>query len=654
MVGRLHRFHPSLPVLSLVFLGFCAQSLAQDQADAPTLAGSVPTSTRILVNIHRLDDADRALRKANAWPFIAFLGFKPAERSDINFKAALSSILKLPESIPESDLKRCEIGLAADSWSRLADPTVLIRASDAALLARWFPSVSARGADSQSARVFRADDERFVCIRDNIVALAPRGNDWAQLGAVLRAMAGGEADVLGKTAAYRELVAYLPGDPIATIYYAAPGPQLASANDNGPTKLALGVYSKDETVDIAVRGVRQSAAPRIPISTVGVERLLKLPQTTLGAYLTSVDWSALLAQSGSHPGTLQRYLRLLLELARGGSTADPPPRLGNQLILAWAQDFSSDGSLPQLAALVETPDGLLLSQYANRTASSLSRILSSLELRDVSSEIKVRSSTHLGVAVSSVSLREFASKSRFAWVKALAGLEPSWAASGNWFIIALTPDHMHRILDAQIGFMGSLADQRKYHPLRERPQQNTAVALFQGTLAAATMRQWERKLRSADLAAVFAKIWKPPTLDDPDRLGVDVSDAEHFGMVEVAAVVASSPSEGRLRPGDRIFGVDGRLLDLVAPVDDLSRWWEEAAPGSIHTLRVLRGSEVVELEVTRRFDEMSIEDLFAKPIELLRELALLSEAIPLATFQIHNTDDRHISALLRLRIDSRD
>jgi C-terminal processing protease CtpA/Prc len=137
-------------------------------------------------------------------------------------------------------------------------------------------------------------------------------------------------------------------------------------------------------------------------------------------------------------------------------------------------------------------------------------------------------------------------------------------------------------------------------------------------------------------------------------LGIEVSGLEHFGMVEVSTVTTASPADGRLQPGDRIFGIDGRLLQMASPLDDLQQWWAETVPGSSHSLRVLRGNTVIELEVSRRFDEMSLDDLFGRPIDLLREVSVLCEAVPFSTLHIHFTGDRHTSALVSMRLATED
>ncbi len=659
MVARLRSRFPIRAAFALITLSLFVcrtPSLGQVSVTAnagSTLAGSVPASARIFISVNRMADLDRAVSQAKAWRFLSFLGGHTAVVDPFDFKSVIQTFMGAGNPIPTDDLMQCEVGLAADSLSGLANPVWLVRSADDAMFRRWFPQHAQQGIDADSARVFRTEDGRFVCIRGNVAAVAPRASDWAQLGLVLRAMAGPDADVLEKLPAYRESIAYLPSRPLATIYIAGTEASESTIKVSA-NSLAVGMYSKGKTIDFAFRGARMQPLGQGSIAATAMERMLKLPQTTLGTYITTVDWTVLSEQRNeAMSGTLMRYARLLMELSRADIDSDSvTPRLGRHLIVAWGQDFSKNGSIPQFAALVETPDALLVTQSANRVAASLARIISTLELRDVSADLKVAQSTHLGVAISSIPLRKFAEASRFPWVKTLASLEPSWAASGDWFLVTLTPDHLNQILDAQIGFLGNLADQRNARTLREPPQQNISAAFLQGSLATLTLLRWEKSLRDVNAEGMFRKMWQPGVSDDENgtRLGIDISDKSEFGLVEVAGVSPSTPADGRLRPGDRIVGVDGRLLEMVSPGEDLRQWWEEAPPGSSHTLRVLRGELVLELEVTRRHDEVSMADLFAQPLDVLRELSRLCNDIPSATLQIHNTSDQHFSALLKLRL----
>ena len=619
---------------------------------APTLAGYVSSSSRIFVTVNRLEDLDRTLTRAKASRLLSVLGGKPATEGSSDFKTTIQSLVGASALIPAEDLMKCEVGLAAESLAQLANPVWLVRAVDDDMLRRWFPQHAPTGPEADSARVFRADDGRFVCIRDKVVALAPRASDWAQLGSMLRAMTGSDPDALERLPAYRESIAYLPSRSLATIYIAratrSSGLDISSAGH-----VAIGVYAKGETIDLAFRGSRMTPLGKGPIAPAAFERMLKLPQTTLGAYTTTVDWASLSERQDNSAGTLLRYIRLLKDLSKDDSNPDATaPRMGRHLILAWGQDFSPGGFTPQIAALVETSDASVMGHAALRVSESLSRILSTLELRDVSQDLKVMQRTHLGISISSIPLQTWAEKSRFPWVKALGALEPTWAASGDWFVVTLTADHMNRILDAQIGFLSTLADATGELALRGAPAQSISTAILQGSLASETIQQWETKLRAVHAEEFVRTLWsrgRSPT-SNGNRLGIELADDGAFGLVEVAAVAVGSPAHGRLEPGDLIIGVDGRLLEMVDPEVDLQRWWEDALAGSLHTLRVLRGESTVELEVTRRHDEISLADLFDQPLDVLHELAILCDAIPSAILQIHHTSDQHFSALLSLRL----
>lgn len=643
-------------LIGLILLPFCGVVSGQVPVttnERTTLAGSVPASTRIFVTVNRLADLDRAVTQARASRLISVLGGKSATNRTFDFKTMIHALVGAGSLIPADDLMKCEVGLAAESFSQLANPVWLVRAADEAMLGRWFPQHTIKDGGHDSARVFRTDDGRFVCIRGTVIALAPRASDWVQLGSVLRAMAGADADVLEKLPAYRESIAYLPSRPVASVYMAGKGsPGIAAGH------VAVAVYFKGETIDFALRGSRMEPLGKGSVAPPALERMLRLPQTTLGAYITTVDWEALTGQSNQTAGALPRYLRLVKELGKAESKPGIAiPQLGRHLILAWGQDFSSStGTTPQLAALLETPDATSITNAADRVALSLGRIISTLELRDVSAEMTIVESRHLGVAISSIPLREFAEKSRFRWVKALASLEPSWAASGDWFVVTLTTDHLHRILDAQFGFLGALADESDARSLRDTTEQSVSAAILQGSLASTTLQQWETMLRAVDAERLMRQLWEGDRAADANgsRLGIELADQVAFGLVEVAAVTPSSPADGRLQAGDLVIAVDGRLLEMVDPDKDLQQWWEEASPGSVHTLRVLRGDSMLELEVTRRHDEVSLSDLFGQPLDVLREISVLFDAIPSATLQIHNTRDDHLSALLRLRLTQND
>jgi hypothetical protein len=656
---------------SILFAAVAAgqQPSQRESTDAASIASYVPSSTHVFISLRRLTDVNQALQQTKAWRFVPLLSGKPL-RDDASFdlRSIVKGFLGAESKIDADDLMKSEIGLVAPSWSQLGRAIWLIRVPDDEVLDRWFPQEGLRRGDSsRAARVFRTDDGMTVCVRGRVVALARRGGDWAQLGSILRLMAGRGGDVLEETAAYRELVAYLPGRPLAIVYSAQSPPmgREGVADEPGaddppanPERTVIGVYATGGRIELAVRGATAQRHGRTPIAPYAVERMLTLPQTTLLAYATSVDWKALARREtdGGRGGTLQRYLDLLSGLRRHDPSSEAASlHMGKHIIAAWDQDLSGDGSTPQLAFLIECRDARAFAEEARGVAESFRSLVSAIEQSDVGEVLPLKESTHLGVRIGSVPLRAYAEKSRFSWVKILSNLEPSWAASGDWFIITLTRDHLERILDAQIGFVSVLGDVRDARAFREHPEQYSAIAVGQGGLAATVLDRWLHDTQVGGPSLLNGALWgdrNPSELFDPGRLGIEMASDGEPGFVEVAGVEPFTPADGRLAAGDRILGVDGRLLELASPADDLRRWWEQSEAGSSHTLRVLRKGSIIELQISRREDDVRLTNLLVQPVDALRELAALGRAIPFASLQVHATDERHFSALVTLRLSS--
>lgn len=622
---------------------------APAQRTEGVLARSVPAKVDLFINIHRLADLEHAVQQAHAGALLSLVSGQSGATASQEHWAAIRALSGLGDHVSKSDLLQCEFGIVAEDIRDAVRPVWLIAAANEEMVARWFPHHARSGEAGDAARIFRTDDGRFVCIRGRIVAIAPRTSDWVRLGSILRAMAGGEADVLENSAAYRKSIAYLPTRSLATIFLSGLGG--GRARNHAGNHLVIGVYSKGETIDLAFRGTRSESSVARGLKPAAMERMLKLPATTIGAYIAAVDWSALAESAKTpHAGVLARYARLLHELGRDAETADPSPLLGNHVIVAWGQDFSPDGAMPQLALLAEARNSAETSAAVRRIVDSLIRILSTLELRNIEQELTLVERAHLGVKIQSIPLRDYSKNSRFGWVRLLAKLEPSWAVSGDWLIVTLTPDHLQQILDAQIGFLPILGDARPARLLRDAPENHRAAAYLQGVPAGATLQSWAAAWPGGGADDSLVRFWQQGSGSDRSRLGIEFIDEDELGRVDVVRVVESSPADGRLKPGDRIIGIDGRLLELVAPADDLQRWWESTEPGSSHTLRVIRDDSMIDLEIRRPLDQAGLADLFEKPVDMLRELAVICQAIPSSTFQIHNTGPDSFSALLKLRL----
>ncbi|MCH8970312.1 MAG: PDZ domain-containing protein, partial [Planctomycetes bacterium] len=85
----------------------------------------------------------------------------------------------------------------------------------------------------------------------------------------------------------------------------------------------------------------------------------------------------------------------------------------------------------------------------------------------------------------------------------------------------------------------------------------------------------------------------------PVRLGARLrkDNSQTPGKVYVMRTLEGRPAHGKLRPGDYILGIDGELLSLEAPKEDLRQKLQAKPSGGLRTLRIERHGRVSDVEI---------------------------------------------------------
>ena len=122
----------------------------------------------------------------------------------------------------------------------------------------------------------------------------------------------------------------------------------------------------------------------------------------------------------------------------------------------------------------------------------------------------------------------------------------------------------------------------------------------------------------------------------------------------MSRVYPGSAAAGILQPGDRIIGLNGKLLDLTFPKIDLRKRLFESKSEAPPSLRVLRGDLMMELSLESEEKDRQFSNLLIKPADAVRELASLGRAIQYATLVIESVSDDQYAARLSLRFVSTD
>ena len=613
------------------------------------------------MTIRRLGEVDKALHRAHAWRLAPLLeGKRLDERVTFNLRSTVTNFLGPQISINPEELMQAEMALIARSWSEATRPVWMVRLTDKAVLKRWFPPRERTAKQTTDhAEFFQTRAGVHVCARDGIVAMSRRFGPESLLRDIRDLMAGRDDDVLERSDSYRELTAYLPRNLLATAYLAREDTASAVEGKHSPwwptlDRAVIGLFEGEGRIDLAIRASLAAPHPKPMLAPAVINRLLQLPQTTLYASATTIDFDRLSDRTSvkSLPETLGGYLLFLTGIkGTAGSASDRSPGFGPHTIVAWGQDLSEGGSTPQMALMVECSDSGAARDFAERIAKRMIQLVRAIDPEGSAGALTVRESTYLGVPFRHVPLEDYAHRSKLPLVKLLGGAEPAWTVWNRWLIVALTRRHLERILDAQYGLVPTLATVRDVRALRTHPGGRAVVSVVQPDLATDVLNQWLTAQETGAPSLLDPTWWQGGAMSGrkPPRLGIGMKLVQEPGAVVVAKVYPRTPANGQLQLGDRIVGIDGRLLALDSPNADLRTRWAQDTDKPTRTLRVYRREDVLDVTLPGTTGHARWPNVLLKPADAVREFAALGRTLEFASFTVHMSNDTHYSARLTLR-----
>jgi len=655
---------------SFVFLLFAlavaspapGQPRTADKAGAVPFARYVPESAKVFITIQQLDEADRALNRAHAWQLLPLLTGKPTNNGrPFDLKSAVPTLLGLPTSIgPDEELTQSEMGVVADSWSRFGGAVWLVRVSDEAVLDRWFPPGRRTGGGTfRGVRFFQTQDGLTVCWGGRTVAMSRTWGPDSLLHETMNLIAGKGGDALERSAAFRGLTAYLPAGYPALVYLARDETLPVDGIKPSPwwpafDRAVVGLYEGEGRIDVAVRASLGAPHHRPKLARTAINRLLRLPQTTLFALATTIDFDQAYAAAAASParGMLGRYLTFLAAVA--GTPDAPPggwPRLGPHVIVAWGQDLRKGGSTPQVAIMIECRNGHAVRDRARHIADKMIQLVRAIDPVKADNTLTIRESRHLSVPVLHVPLKAYAEGSELRLLRLLANTEPAWTIWNGWLIFALGRDHIERILEAEFGLVPTLATVPDVRALSRRSSERSVLSVIQAGLATNVLDQWLAAHEAGSPSLLDPSWWESGSPSAPQRqprLGIGMKIVQEPGVVSVARVYPNTAAEGRLQPGDRILGIEGHLLSLTSPNADLRKRWADSTAKPGPTLRVQRSGTAMDVVLPKK-KHGPVTHVRINPADAVRELASLGRTLSFASFAVNVTDERHYSARLSLR-----
>ncbi len=617
--------------VALLFVAWCPVGMGAIHDD--TLAAAVPSSAGFYVELDRLGDeraGDRAISADRLYQLL--VGPEDARRGlSVDWRRTIRGLGFKPGEAAEGLLTR-RVAIAAPSWKRLAEGILLVRLApaDNFIQKEIFPPDSIDTIDGKGdVTVYRSRHVLSVAVKRRTLIVSQRRTSESLYQQAVDLMLDPTRPSLADEAGFSEALESLtPGmDGFAYIDGSSVSPF--------PWKqAAAGMYLRDFGAEFAFRATPQVPGTDLARRPVPLERIGLLPRTTLGVWSTELDVRS------AFQGVIKRgvdentpaFAKLLLRAFDVEAVVERCfGKVGPRAIVTWDQQLGPGPDIPQVAVQLEAEDAIA---SARACAEAVQVVVDWLDLQRRSSpqpHVRFSQSAYLGVTIYEVAMPwTSGSSGESEWV-----FVPAFAAVDDWLVVAAGADQIRNMIDARWGLTPRVSDAMDIAAL---DSQLVSLAVAQPALAAQVVDAW---LNDTD---GFAGRWLGSWMGDTDgdtrrrparpKLGIGMKPGDTPGTIVVAHVHEIGRAQGRLRPEDRIMGVNGSLLSLTKPTADLRRLVSAPPDGGQWVFRVLRGDEVLDVVVPagvlRKVSQSATD-----PAGALRQLQELFELVDFASLGVN-------------------
>ncbi len=597
--------------------------IAQEDVPLQTLADLVPPTATIYLQLDGLSDPARQAQLAGLWNIVKAAGHDvgwsssaedddPTRGSASDWNTLVADVLGLSEDNKLGDIFGTQVALAATDWGSFADGVVLVRIeSDRGILSLLDPAHVSQTRRRGHVLVRRTKSGLWIAeARDNTV-LSIKSGPGSLFDEVVGLLNHADRPSLGRSEAFRSEVSLVAPGHAALLYFEKPAPSPGHLPTLLTTPLAAlargsaALHLDDNRATIVLRSllVRPRRRETRPQVDVNVQR--RLPQGTLLAWSSSHDepsagrmvsaagigfWRRILGiRPGQHPQLDRMLDDWMARLVRA---------FESRITMVFGPDELSADPSPALSLVMETSD-------PSATYAELRDILIEFgELLDAGSEASAAAPTlrivqHLGHEICQVTTtnRRGDSAAR-SWIGSLWGsMEPCFSAVDEGIVFSTHQGQLRQILDARDGVAPSL---QRLRPLTAGGTWDTGVvvlAFAQPALASHMLGEWMASAMDHQSTSPLDSDEPAPAPSDPtvEHLGIRVTPTDRAGTLEVVAVADDGPSRGQLQTGDRIIGVQGRVLSLNQPVTSLDEALTSEALPAVVVVRVERGQTILDV-----------------------------------------------------------
>lgn len=656
-----------------------------------SFAALVPDDVRAFVEIRNLAHLERRLVPEGRWAEWTRLAAGQTSRPSetVAWGERVVRILGMDLAEASRSLFGNQAALAAPTYDDLADAVVLSRVADAKVISELLTkNKAAKQAPIADVACHTLQEGLSLAVKGKVFVLGRRGGKTKLFDRTVARLGGQKAASLITKPAFVQQVRRFPAGATGILYLDLPGPDGTARSRAQPspttrvaravtarkrpraqsfwssfTRLAIGLYPHDRTVDLEVRGLLDRPAVRGGLKDVSLDAIGRLPASTLFVWAQTMDLARSYRQFMADRSPDQRMLRFNIEVVKAllqpiDLEKDFLDKLGPQVMLVGGcypgerRDGSGGYDLPLVSLMVESQDVQascdVLQRFAERLLGwmnvQFARARQGLELRVVTT-------LYRNTRIHSVPLRDlFARGTTCPYLKTL---EICWAGLDRWVVISTHPDHIRQLIDA-----GSAKAAERFASTTTfqavRGKQGVASLVLASPDRVADMLQSWLDYCKANATQVFKPFWwKRVLIRRAGRrvaLGIIIKEGAEPGRVVVGnPVLPEMPAHGRLRPGDKISAVDGRSLSEDTPEDDL-RDFLAMRKGASVVLRVERDGKLLDVRIPMPPPQALPLAADVDPIGAIRYLINLCRSAEAGGYVRLHTEPHEFHANLMLKL----
>ncbi len=585
--------------------------------------------------------------------------------------------MTLPEAI--QGLFGRHVALAAPSYHELAEGVVLAQAPDAEFIQQLIAKNKAKKQLSiAKVPCYLLAEGLSLAVKDTVVVLGQRPGKTGLFWRTVALLGGKKAQALAGTPSFVTQAAQLPAGGQGLLYL-----DLTSSEANPPAgkgrgsdaqrlsqpfwsslrRVAVGLYQRDEGVDLEIRGLLDRPVVRGGLKDVSLESISRLPKSTLLVWSQTADLAGMYRQVMANRDPQQAALRLNLEVVR--ALLDPVDlekdfleKLGPQVMLVCgyehADERRSNGSydLPLVAMMIESRDAKEATVVLERLAE---RFLGWMKVQFTrakrSLDLSLARTTYRGTVIYRIPLGNLLGRNSAC--PYIETMELCWAGAGGWLIVATHPDHIRQLIDAQQApTHETLVSTAAFASVNQR-RGVSSLLLARPADTANVLQSWIDYC-SIHAPHVFEPLWwKRMMVRRAGRrveLGIIIKQGAEPGRVVVGdPVLPEMPAAGRLKPGDKICAVDGMTLSEDHPEDDL-RDFVAMRKGRGVVLRVERAGKLLDVRIPLSPPVPLPIAADIDPIGSMRHLIGLGRGVSVAGYVRSQAEPHQFNATLVLRM----